>query len=614
MADRSGAAEITAPHGIAAWLGGPNGRIAIVWCVLSLIFIGSSFQGLIQGQFPDPDDALRLVQVRDLLAGQSWWDVTQYRIDPVNGTQMHWSRLVDLPLALLIGALTPLLGASLAETVTLIAVPLLTLGAIVFIIGRLARRWFDSEAMTFACLTIGLLAPIAFQIQPMRIDHHGWQIVMMAIALCGIADKTAIKGGSIAGFAMALGLSISLETLPLVAAAGVILALRWLRDHTGRWWLVSYMASLAAGLAAIFLTTRGMGDLAQYCDAVSPAHLAFFGVTATGTAAIAMVPRLSRVGWIVSFAALGALGIAVFGSFSPTCLTTPFAQLDPVVRDYWYVHISEGRPLWEQDLAGALPMAFQLLVGLAATVMLAVTGKGAGRLWWAEYTILLLASIALALLVWRAAAFAALLSAIPLGWLVTKLLGRLRSAPALAGKLLTGIAIIAVLLPSSPVALYNVLAPRDVPDAIQPAHQSAGDQPISGTVADARCDLRGQAAKLDRLPAATILAPLDAGPSILLESRHSVVATSHHRAEMAMRDVILTFTGPVEDARGTAKQRGAAYILMCADLAEANLYARGNPDGLAARLIAGDAPDWLEPVPLDGVPEQPPEFGLWKIR
>lgn len=608
------AAHTTALQRIAVWLSGPNARIAIIWGVLSLIFIGSGFQGLMRGQFPDPDDALRLAQIRDLLAGQSWWDVTQYRIDPVTGTQMHWSRLVDLPLALLIGGLTPLLGASLAETVTLIAVPLLTLGVVLFIIGGLARRWLGVEAMTFACLTLGLLAPLVFQLQPMRIDHHGWQIGMVAAALWGVAHNSAIRGGCMAGFAMALGLSISLEILPLVAATGVVLALRWLRDHAGRLWLASYMVSLAAGLTVIFLTTRGLGDLAQYCDAVSPAHLAFFGITALGTAVIALLPALPRWAWLLSFACVGALGIAVFGSFSPTCLTTPFAQLDPVVRDYWYVHISEGRPLWEQELASALPMAFQLLVGLAAAIMLAVKGKPEQRLRWAEYAFLLLASIALALLVWRAAAFAALLAAIPLGWLVTKLLEQLRSAPALAGKLLASGAIIVVLLPSSPVSLYAALTPRDVPAGNQSGIQSGGEHPISPTVADARCDLRGQAAKLNRLPAGTILAPLDAGPSILLESHHSVVATSHHRAEMAMRDVILTFVGPIEDARAAAKQRGAGYILMCSDLAEANLYARGNPDGLAALLIAGDTPDWLEPVPLDGQPAQPAEFGIWKIR
>lgn len=48
------------------------------------------------------DDAMRLVEVRDLLAGQNWFDLTQYRLNSPNGVVTHWSRLIDLPLAVLI--------------------------------------------------------------------------------------------------------------------------------------------------------------------------------------------------------------------------------------------------------------------------------------------------------------------------------------------------------------------------------------------------------------------------------------------------------------------------------------------------------------------------------
>jgi hypothetical protein len=37
------------------------------------------------------DDAMRLVEVRDLLAGQAWFDLTQHRLDPPQGSLMHWS-------------------------------------------------------------------------------------------------------------------------------------------------------------------------------------------------------------------------------------------------------------------------------------------------------------------------------------------------------------------------------------------------------------------------------------------------------------------------------------------------------------------------------------------
>ena len=45
------------------------------------------------------DSAMRLVSVRDLLAGQGWFDLTQSRLGLEGGFEMHWSRLIDTPIA-----------------------------------------------------------------------------------------------------------------------------------------------------------------------------------------------------------------------------------------------------------------------------------------------------------------------------------------------------------------------------------------------------------------------------------------------------------------------------------------------------------------------------------
>ena len=102
-------------------------HILRMWSLLALMILLVSASRILEWRFPDPDDIMRLVEVRDLLGGQGWFDPDQYRIDPLREVPMHWSRLVDIPLALVIGALTPLVGQSAAEGVALIAVPLLTL-------------------------------------------------------------------------------------------------------------------------------------------------------------------------------------------------------------------------------------------------------------------------------------------------------------------------------------------------------------------------------------------------------------------------------------------------------------------------------------------------------
>ena len=50
----------------------------------------------------DSDSLLRLVEIRDLLGGQGWFDLHQYRMGADGGFVMHWSRLIDAPIAALI--------------------------------------------------------------------------------------------------------------------------------------------------------------------------------------------------------------------------------------------------------------------------------------------------------------------------------------------------------------------------------------------------------------------------------------------------------------------------------------------------------------------------------
>ena len=60
----------------------------------------------------DTDDAMRLNQVHDLLAGQGWFDLVQHRLNTPWGGEIHWSRLIDLPEAALLALLRPLAGPS----------------------------------------------------------------------------------------------------------------------------------------------------------------------------------------------------------------------------------------------------------------------------------------------------------------------------------------------------------------------------------------------------------------------------------------------------------------------------------------------------------------------
>src|SRR3546814_4337167 len=71
--------------------------ILLIWLLCALALLFQAREMIANFDFRDPDDALRLVEVRDWMAGQNWFDVTQYRINPPTGGAMHWSRLIDVP-------------------------------------------------------------------------------------------------------------------------------------------------------------------------------------------------------------------------------------------------------------------------------------------------------------------------------------------------------------------------------------------------------------------------------------------------------------------------------------------------------------------------------------
>ena len=573
----------------------PLGQLLLAWAAVCAILLLTNAARIASGRFPDPDDVLRLIQVRDLLAGQDWFDLTQYRIDPPNGTVMHWARLADLPVFLVIAALAPLIGQPAAETTALFLVPPLTFLIAALAIGRLAWRLFDARVAIFTVLACGFLPPMLFQFQPMRIDHHGWQIASVAVALWAISRRNARLNGAIAGVAMAFGVSISIEILPIAAAFGLVLFARWWFDHQRRTWLVAYLLALALGLTGFYLGTRGP-SLIAYCDAVSPAHLAFFLVAAAGTWLIAQTVRLRGFGLLLLFAGVGGAAAASFLAISPQCVASPFAILDPAVDRYWYRLVMEGQPLWKQEAAAWVPALIQLGAALGVVLVLRQRSMDWVRGWWGEYLVLLLASIALGLLVARSIAFASIIAALPLGWLASTLLLRLRKPGAPLAALGTLVAMIVLLAPMSLVMAARAIIPSE--------------EPAATSVASSSCDIYANASRFRALDTGTIFAPLDMGPAILFETDHKVVATGHHRAADAMAQVIGAFMTEPGEARAIITSRDADYLALCTDIAEARIYANEAPAGLAAQIMAGDQPDWLEKVELGG----PPELLVFRVK
>jgi hypothetical protein len=573
-------------------------RAGLAWAMIAALLLVTNLHEIAALRFPDPDDMLRLVQVRDLIAGQGWFDLTQHRVNgPEGGVPMHWSRLVDLPLAGVILALKPLIGQHAAEAVSVVAVPLATFGCALLLAGRIAWRVIGDEAAGLACLAMALSVPVISQMRPLRIDHHGWQIVLALAAMNGLMARKANVGGWIVGTALAAWLAISIEGLPMAAAFCAVAALRWVRNRHEAGWFVHTMIALAASSAILFAATRGFGDLAPHCDAISPVHLAIFALGAVGACALSALEPLPRPAVIGGLAAIAGGAILLLLYAAPQCAGGGFAVLVAVVARFWYAGVGEGLPVWHQSPTLALQIVIPPLVGMLACLRLAGRSADWLRRWWFDYLILLGCALALSIVIARAGAVAGALAAVPLGWQIREWIRAARTMRRPGRRVLAFAGMAMALLPALPLTVLTFAIPVEAAVAIAPARASS-------------CDIPGSARSLRVLPRGEILAPLDIGPRLLYETHHSVVATGHHRGQRGMREVIEAFTSSEPGAQRWLAARGTEYLALCPDLMEPARYAKAAPDGFMAQLLEGRAPAWLEPLPVAG----DGSLLLWRIR
>jgi hypothetical protein len=576
-------------------------RILLAWLGVAILLTLRQLAAIRGFELADPDDHLRLVQVRDLLAGQGWFELFQYRINPPDGVATHWSRLVDVPLAAIILLFKPLLGQAGAELAAAVIVPLLTLLCAMLLTARIAAKLFDERAAYATCMVWVMALLALVQLQPMRIDHHGWQIVAVLAAINGLLCRDPVKGGWIVGLSLAYGMSISLELLPFTALIAAVLGLRWLRDPALSGWLKTMMQALAIGSGAFYVATRGPTAIEVNCDTISPAYLAGFALAALLVGAIAARSRRSPIAVAALLAGAAALTAGGYLLLAPQCLTGPFAELDPLVRDVWYVNVFEGMPVWKQELPTLVQMVGPPLAGLIVLALTLRHFREQRRQLLLDYALLLGGALVIAILVARFSGVAAALATVPLGYGIAEWLRRARKMrPALRF----------AILPLVVIAMFPGILVGFAEKALAaPAVKSTGKgeaKPLGRG-----CSLPASLPALQALPPSTVFAPFDIGPSLLVHTRHKVIATGHHRASASMRDVIEAYLAAPTKAERIVRAHGASYVVACEDLIEARNYRVFAPKGLMAGLLAGQTPQWLEPVAL---PAAAGELRVWKVR
>src|SRR5688572_3950665 len=149
--------------------------ILLFWLIFVTLFLVSRSPQIGAFALGDTDDNMRMMQVRALLEGQGWYDLRQYRLNPPFGADIHWSRLVDLPIAGLKLLLTPFVGGRSAEIVAVVVAPLLPMLVALIALSVTVRRLVDGSAFVIVLLLILCAGSTRGMWAPLRLDHHGWQ-------------------------------------------------------------------------------------------------------------------------------------------------------------------------------------------------------------------------------------------------------------------------------------------------------------------------------------------------------------------------------------------------------------------------------------------------------
>ncbi len=570
-----------------------SGPLLFIWVAICAVLVAVSFEQIASGIGWGPDDQLRQVQLRDWLAGQSWFDTTQYRIGTPDSQPMHWPRLIELPLAIVVLALEPIIGSSAAETFAMTLIPLVALGIAMWLVGKITAQLFERKIAILSAALTATAVPVVAQLRPMRIDHHGWQIILALVALWTMFWPDRRKAGLIMGAALALWLTISLEGLPLSVAFIALLAWRWiisLDEGVRLFWTLTGFLGSSWGL---YLVNHGGIDTAlAYCDAITPAHL-----FACAAGAIVILPAIKFApgSWLLRLIALALAGAAALGIFyfsAPQCVGGAFGQLDPLVHDYWLVHVREGLPIWDQPGREIISLfGGSIIVGLGCLAYIKWRRSDV----MAEDKLFLLAyaflwALIVSLMVQRAASVAAVYALPLVGWAVHHAFLGARELKSPIIRIFATASVVFLILPG-PLFLGLV-------NAIDSGDEDNEAEQVASSTDEPACDSSSSLAKLNALPQSTILAPFDFGPEILVQTPHNVLATSHHRNDAAMADQIRIFASSPEKARDILEARNVRYIAICPGESELNMYAAKHPDGLWAKLSKAEPLDWLHPVHL----------------
>ena len=570
-----------------AWLGNCAWLIYSKWASIHFFALG------------DTDDNMRMMQVRGLLHGQGWFDLRQYRMNPPLGANIHWSRLVDLPIAGLILALRPLIGGPAAERWAVGVAPMLPYLLLMVSLALTARRLIDKRAYPVAFLALFFAGSTNGMFMPERIDHHGWQLAFLALCVAAVADPKRVRGGFTLGIATALSLAIGLEMIIYLAVVGAAVVLFWVADAEERDRLRAYAVSLAGGTALCFLLFTSYANRQAVCDALSPVWLSD---ALLGGALLYGMAWISPARWQrrMLLAMYAGAAIAIFHAFMwPHCIQR-LEGVSPEVERLWLSHVKEARPIYTHGWRVALLVVAIPITGAIGWVLLAWRKREDRELLRRILGAAAPGIVASLLLLWQtrtgpAAQMMATVGCAAMAWTLVPLVWNTRfSALRVIGTMAAVVIGVGAVVP---LVLNYIPEPKPTPR----------DAAIGK--ANRLCNSLWGYHPIALLPKGVIFTFIDLGPRLITVTHHDAVTGPYHRNGEQIADVMNAFRGDAEQAHRLVGKYHSTYLMTCPASSTTTIFEAEAPKGFYVQLEQGKVPNWLSPIPL---PKDSP-FKIWRV-
>lgn len=549
------------------------------------------------------DDMVRMVIVRDWLAGQSWFDPILHRLGFEPGTIMHWSRLVDLPIGLLI-SFGNFIGLESGERFAATAWPLATF--VLALVGLLtAVRNTSGSDNVIPSLIIGGFALWSWgAFEAGAIDHHNIQsaLAIWVVALV-LPWGNATVNFRMTGIVMAISLAIGLESLPIVFAGAMAILLRLVIERDALYDAVrQFGLALGLTITLLYFLLIGPQNYAQsYCDSLSLFHLVCAGAGG-GLLYGIMHPRISAILPMPFFTApaiAGALIFAIALAYFPECLADPVSGIDPVLRHFWLDAIIEAQNVFKIAALDPWLLVFQhaiTVIAFGALIRMLVTGEQ--RLLAGVLLIFLTVTTAVTLFQLRGI----LQSVAVAGFALSIIATRFMEGPG-KEKPILGIAVLIVFCNQFwkyfVIALLTLLQVNPGPLMTQSAFKI-----------EVICRTPEDLMTLNAEKPGFIAAANGLGAWLLYSTHHRVLAGPYHRNGEGNLASVNIMTGSEEQAHKIMRDGGVTLFAACPQFVDEEQILKEVPNGFLGKLLAGKTPDWLEPVEST----MDKSLKLWRVR